>query len=148
MSVKRNQMDMTMDAATQLKDAGAPVVASGPGQVGGVNRVVNVGPAILSAVFVVDIAALTIDATASYDLRLQASSDPTFATDVTIVAHIQSVLIAQGGEDRPGVGRRSVPFTNIGEDGAAKAYLRVYHTLGGTTPSINYAAMITQNPLP
>jgi hypothetical protein len=136
-----------MDAATQLKDAGA-AIASGAGTVGGAARVVNVGPAILSAVFTVDIIAQTIDATAAYDIRLQASSDPSFATDVTIVANVQSVLVATGGEDRPGIGRRSVPFNNIGEDGAPKAYLRVYHQIAGTTPSINYAAMITQNPLP
>jgi hypothetical protein len=147
MAVKRNQLDATMDAATQLKDAGA-AVASGAGTVGGAARVVNVGPAILSAVFTVDIIAQTIDATAAYDIRLQASNDPTFATDVSIVAHLQSVLIATGGEDRPGIGRRSIPFVNIGEDGQAKTYLRAYHTISGTTPSINYAAMITQNPLP
>jgi hypothetical protein len=147
MGVKRNQMDATMDAATQLKDAGA-VIASGAGQVGGANRVVNVGPALLSAVFTVDISALTINADAAYDIRLQASNDPTFATDVSIVANVQSLLIATGGEDRPGIGRHSRPFVNIGEDGQAKTYLRAYHNIAGTTPSINYAAMITQNPLP
>ena len=147
MSVKRNQMDATFDAALQLKDAGA-AVASGAGTVGGAARVVNVGPAILSAAFVVDIIAQTVDATADYQIRLPASSDPTFATDVTIVAEVNSQLLATGGQDRPGVGRQSRPFNNVGEDGNPKAYLRVYHVIGGTTPSINYAAMITQNPLP
>lgn len=147
MSVKRNQMDATMDAATQLKDAGA-AIATGAGTVGGAARVVNVGPAILSAVFTVDIIAQTVDATADYQIRLQASSDPSFATDVTIVAEVNSQLVATGGQDRPGLGRQSRPFVNIGEDGNPKAYLRAYHVIAGTTPSINYAAMITQNPLP
>lgn len=147
MGTKRNQMDATFDAALQLKDASA-VTTTGAAQVGGVARVVNVGAGILSGAFVVDIAALTINADADYDIRLQASSDPTFATDVTIVANVRSALLATAGEDRPGVGRRTVPFNNIGEDGAPKAYLRAFHVMSGTTPSINYAAMITQNPLP
>lgn len=147
MGTKRNQMDSTFDASLQLKDAAA-VTASGAGQVGGAARVVNVGPAILSGTFVVDIAALTINADAAYDIRLQASSDPTFASDVSIVANVNSALTASSGEDRPVVGRRSVPFNNIGEDGGAKSYLRVFHVIAGTTPSINYTAMITQNPLP
>lgn len=147
MSVKRNQLDATFDAATQLKDAGA-AVASGAGTVGGAARVVNVGPAILSAVFNVDIIAQTVDATADYQIRLQASSDPTFATDVTVVAEVVSQLVGTSGQDRPGLGRQSRPFNNIGEDGAPKAYLRVYHVIGGSTPSINYQAFIGQNPLP
>jgi hypothetical protein len=52
------------------------------------------------------------------------------------------------GQDTMGVGRMSRPFNNIGEDGAPKAYARVYAQIGGTTPSINFTAMITQNPLP
>lgn len=147
MGTQRNVMNATFDAALQLKDAAA-VTASGAAQVGGVARVLNVGAAVVSGAFVVDIAALTINADADYDIRLQASSDPTFATDVTIVANVRSALAATAGEDRPGVGRRTVPFNNIGEDGAPKAYLRAFHTISGTTPSINYSAFISQNPLP
>lgn len=147
MGTKRNQMDATFDATLQLKDAAA-VAVTGAAQVGGAARVVNVGPAILSGTFVVDIIALTINADASYDMRLQASSDPTFASDVSIVARVNSTLTATSGEDRPGVGRRSMPFNNIGEDGAAKTYLRAFHVISGTGPSINYTAMVTQNPLP
>jgi hypothetical protein len=147
MGTKRNQMDATFDAALQLKDAGA-VTSTGAGTVGGSPRVVNLGTGIVSAALVVDIS--TLDATTgdeSADLRLQVSSDPTFATDVTVAARIESGP-SSIGEDSQGVGRRSVPFNNIGEDGAAKAYARIYAVLGGTTPSINYSAFISQNPLP
>lgn len=147
MSTQRNVMNATFDAALQLKDAAA-VATSGAAQVGGAARVVNVGAAILSGVLTVDIIALTVNADADYDIRLQVSSDPTFATDVTIAANVRSAVIATGGEDRPLVGRRQVPFNNIGEDGAPKAYIRAYHVISGTTPSINYQAFIGQNPLP
>lgn len=147
MGTKRNQMEATFDAALQLKDAGA-LTASGAGQVGGVARVVNLGAAIVSGAFVVDIAALTVNADADYDARLQVSSDPTFASDVTIAANVRSAVVATGGEDRPLVGRRSVPFNNIGEDGAPKAYARLYVVISGTTPSINLSAYLSQNPLP
>lgn len=147
MGTKRNQMDATFDAALQLKDAGA-LTATGAGQVGGANRVVNLGAAIMQGVFVVDIAALTVNADADYDARLQVSSDPTFASDVTIAANVRSAIAATGGEDRPLVGRRQVPFTNIGEDGAPKQYARLYVVIAGTTPSINLSSFISQNPLP
>lgn len=149
MGTQRNVMNVTMDAATQLKDAGV-LTASGAGQVGGVNRVVNLGTGIVSAAFVVDISALdNSSADETYDIRLQVSSDPSFATDVTIAARVVGGASAvTAGQDTMGVGRRSVPFNNIGEDGAAKPYARVYLAAGGTTPSINFAAMITQNPLP
>jgi hypothetical protein len=148
MGTKRNQMDITFDAATQLKDAGA-ITSTGAGQVGGVARVVNVGPAILSGSFTVDISALDVaGGDESYDIRLQASSDPTFASDVSVVARVTAG--AGLGEDSMGVGRRSVPFNNIGGDGQPKAYLRSYAVIGAGagTASINYQAFIGQNPLP
>lgn len=149
MGTQRNVMNATLDAALQLKDAGA-LTASGAGQVGGAARVVNVGTGIVSGAFVVDISALDItSADETYDIRLQVSSDPTFVSDVTIAARVTGGASAiTAGQDTMGVGRRSVPFNNIGEDGAAKAYVRVFAAIGGTTPSINFAAMITQNPLP
>jgi hypothetical protein len=150
MGTKRNQLDSTFDAALQLKDAGA-VTATGAGQVGGVNRSVNLGAAIVQGVFVVDIAALDVAGLdETYDIRLQVSSDPTFATDVTIAARVQSGPVATTGQDSAGVGRQSRPFINIGEDGAPKAYARVYHSIGAgaATASINYSAFISQNPLP
>jgi hypothetical protein len=142
-------MNATMDASLQLKDAGV-LTASGAGQVGGVNRVVNLGTGVVSGAFVVDISALDVtSADETYDIRLQVSSDATFATDVTIAARVVGgASAATAGQDVQGVGRRTVPFNNIGEDGAPKPYARAYLAAGGTTPSINFAAMITQNPLP
>jgi hypothetical protein len=149
MGTKRNIMDATFDAALQLKDAGA-ITATGAGQVASVARVVNLGAAVMQGAFVVDISALDVtSADETYDIRLQVSSDPTFATDVTIAARVVGGASAvTAGQDVMGVGRMARPFNNIGEDGAPKAYARVYGVLGGTTPSINYTAMITQNPLP
>ncbi len=150
MGTKRNQLDMTFDAATQLKDAGA-ITGTGAGTVGGQPRVVNVGPAILSAVFVVDISALDVaGGDETYDIRLQGSSDPTFTTDVTVLASVVSGPSGTIGQDSQGVGRRSTVFVNTGEDGAPKQYLRSYAVVGagGGTASINYQAFITQNPLP
>jgi hypothetical protein len=149
MGTKRNQMDATVDATLQLKDAGA-ITATGAGQVGGQNRVVNLGTGLVSAAFMVDISALDVtSADETYDIRLQVSSDPTFATDVTIAARIVGGASAvTAGQDTQGVGKRVVPFNNVGEDGAPKQYARCYTAIGGTTPSINFDAWITQNPLP
>lgn len=148
-STQRNLLNSTMDAATQLKDPGAALTATGAGTVGGAARVVNLGPGYLEGVFVVDISALDVtSADETYDIRLQVSSDPTFATDVTIAARVVGgASSVTAGQDVMGVGRMSRLFNNVGEDGAPKAYARVYAVIGGTTPSLTYAAMITQDPM-
>jgi hypothetical protein len=145
MTTQRNILNATFDAALQLKDAGS-ISASGAGQVGGAPRVVNLGTGFVSGVLNVDFAAY--DRTTgdeSYDVRLQVSSDPNFASDVTIAARVEIGTPATTGEDNvPVGGRRQVPFNNMGEDGVPKAYARLYTVLAGTTPSINHQAFISQ----
>lgn len=148
MGTKRNINDATFDAALQLKDAGA-VTASGAATVGAVARVVNVGAGVLSANLIVDIATLDVaGGDEAYDIRLQGSTDPTFATNVSILARVQS---GTGfGQDSFGVGRVSAPFQNTSESGEILPYLRAYHNIvpGAGTASINYQAFIGQRVLP
>lgn len=147
MGTKRNLLDATLDAAMILKDAGV-VTASGAAQVGAVNRVLNVGPAYLEGVMTVDWDALDVTSTdEGYEIRLQGSTDPTFATDVNIIASVRAGTAVGTGETVSGIGRRQVAFINNGKNGAPLPYLRAYHVLSGTTPSANYRAFIGQNPL-
>jgi len=149
MGTNRNFHTTTFDAATELKDVSTAIIASGAGTVGGSARVVNVGQAILQAVMTVDF--LTLDLAGgdeSYEVRLQGSNDPTFATDISILASVRAGKGAAGaGEQDTGIGRRAVPFTNIGEDGTPLAYLRSYAviTVGAGSGSISYRAFITPN---
>src|ERR1043166_9343678 len=85
----RNLLTATFDAATELKDAGA-VTSAGAAQVGGVKRVVNLGPAFAQISWVVDVD--TMDITTGdegYTLTLQGSSSPTFASDVHNISTIR-----------------------------------------------------------
>lgn len=146
--MSRNLLTATFDAATELKDAGA-VTASGAAQVDGAPRVVEVGNAFLQAVLIVDFDAMDIaGGDEAYEVRLQGSSDPTFATDVSILASVRAGAGSVTGENNTGVGRRSVPFINESEDGKPLPYLRAYHvvTPGAATGSVNYRAFITKNP--
>lgn len=147
MGTQRNILNATLDAAMILKDAGV-VTASGAAQVSAVARVLNVGPAFLQGVMTVDFAALDITSTdEGYEVRLQGSSDPTFATDVSILASVRAGTAVGTGENASGIGRRQTTFVNVSEDGKPLQYLRAYHVLSGTTPSANYQAFIGQNPL-
>jgi hypothetical protein len=143
----RNLLTATFDAATELKDAGA-VTASGAAQVGGSARVVNVGNGILQAVLVIDVDALDITTgDEAYEVRLQGSSSPTFATDVHVLTSKRVGDSTTTGESvDAGVGRYTLPFVNSSDGETPLPYLRAYHVIAGTTPSANYRAWITKNP--
>lgn len=144
MGTSRNLLQTTIDVSTQLKDAGA-ITATGPGKVGGVNRVVNLGAAVVRGTLMVDIAALDVaGGDEAYDIRLQGSTDPTFASNVSVLARVEAGATSITGEDSAGVGRRSVPFINTDEAGNPLPYVRAYAilTAGAGTASIDYQAFI------
>ena len=148
MGTKRSQMDATLDASLILKDAGA-VTADGAGTVDGNPRVVNVGTGLLKAAWVNDISTLDLaGGDEVYDIILQGSTDPTFATNVSVLARIRAG--AGIGEDSFGIGRVSRLFTNTAEDGEVLPYLRVYSdvTAGAGGASINFQSYIMQDVLP
>jgi len=148
MTTSRGILNATLDVAMILKDAGA-VTTSGAAQVGGVARVLNVGPAFMQGVFTVDFNVLDLtSADEGYEVRLQASSDPTFASDVSVIATLRAgTATGNSAEGAVGIGRRQAAFVNVSEDGKPLQYLRAYIVVSGTTPSINCQAFIGQNPL-
>ena len=149
MGTSRNILTATFDAATELKDAGA-VTASGAAEVDGAPRVVDLGNAYVQATMIVDFDAMdTAGGDEAYEVRLQASSDPSFAKDVSIIATVRAGAGSVTGEQDVGIGRRSASFVNQGEDGQPLRYLRAYHVVdgGAATGSVNYRAFITKNAL-
>lgn len=144
----RNLLTATFDAATELKDAGA-VAANGPGMVSGAPRVVNVGVGLLSAVLVIDVNALDITTgDEGYVITLQGSTSATFASDVqNLVIHRAGDSTTTGETVDSAIGRKTIPFMNQGRNGEPLPYLRVYATVSGTTPSLDYRAWITKNPM-
>lgn len=146
-----NRQNLTHDALTVLKDAGA-VTSSGVGQVGGSNKIIDLAgdPAGTSipptagmaaapdtpAEAVIDISACDAASTdETYALYVEGSTSPTFASGNQILAQIP---ITRGT-----TGRFKLPFSNW-QNGTTHRYLRCGHTLGGTTPSINYTCRLAK----
>lgn len=145
MGTSRNLYNAIIDVATELKDAGA-VTADGAAQVGGAARVVNVGEGLVQGVLIVDVDALTTAGGAggpeTYDIILQGSTSPTFASDVNELMRIR-FSVAEGNL----LGRFARAVTNTEQGGTLMPYLRVYHDVGGNAPSISYRAFLTISPL-
>jgi len=145
--MSRNLLNATFDAATELKDAGA-VAATAAAQVGGVARIVNVGNGLLQATMIVDFDAIkTTVGDESYELRLQGSTSPTFATGVYNLAVTKvGGATATGETVASTIGRKAVPFVNTNDGSTPLPYLRLYTVVAGTAPTANFRAFITKNP--
>lgn len=136
-----NQKSFTFDSALRLKDAGA-VTASGNGQVGGSDRIVDMGSARFDGRVIVDIVAIDVaDANETYTIRVQGSNSPTFAATVKTLASLEvGRAAATGSSAADAAGTRAEIGVTNEFNGVTYRYLRVTHVLGGTTPSINYVA--------
>lgn len=146
-----NKSNFTIDALTVLKDAGA-VTATGVGQVGGSNRIIDLAgdPAgtsvaptagmqpspITPADAVIDVTACdATDTNETYVVYVEGSNSPTFASGNLVLAQIPIV--------RGSVGRFKLLFSNW-QNNIAYRYIRCGHTLAGTTPSINYSMRLAK----
>jgi len=145
----KNRRSYTFDALLQLKDAGL-VAASAAAQVGGSNKIINLGGAEpFMGVAVIDVSAIEIASNDEhYQIVVQGSNSATFASGVENLA----VLDLGATEVRPGsgqdsvVGRYELPFINVQAD-VAYQYLRAYTFVDGTIATgINYSAFIGKMP--
>lgn len=140
----------TVDVLTILKDAGA-VTSSGTGQVGGSAKIIDLAgdptgttttptagmgsaPDIGMVETLIDVTACdAADTNETYVLYIEVSNSSSFASGNLVVAQIPII--------RGTTGRFLLPFSNW-QAGTYYRYVRIGHTLGGTTPSINYVARI------
>lgn len=151
--MRANLFNMTIDTLTILKDAGA-VTASAAAQVGGAARVVDLGASttpsqgmgdapVTPAAVIVDVTAIDISSNDEhYILIFQASSSPTFASDVVNCCALDlgaAAVLFGGATVATTVGRYILPVLNW-QNKVYRRYVRMFHTILGTTPSINYTA--------
>lgn len=137
----RNQKDHTYDNNLLFKDAGA-IAADAAAQVGGSAKVVDLGAGRVDAVMIIDVSAIDVSsADESYNLKVQFSNSPTFASGVIGGPLVQLGAAASliGESAASVVGRYELPFSNE-INGTTYRYARMYTDVGGTTPSINYTA--------
>lgn len=120
----------TYDQLLLLKDAGA-VTVTGVAQVGGANRVLDLGLASAgNVVAVIDTLAAPVG-TGTYDISVEGSTDLAFTTPVQL-----------GSMKLTAMGRNELHFSNR-QGQTVYRYLRGRSTLGGTTPSINYTMFVS-----
>lgn len=126
----------TYDNLLLLKDAGA-VTASGAATVAASPRVIDLGPAYAGSVrAIIDNSALdSTDTNETYRVDIQGSNDITFATGVVVLGSVTATIASA---------RNEAAFSN-NQGETTYRYVRAFHTLAGTTPSINYTAFIAKD---
>lgn len=131
------------DKLLQLKDAGA-VTASAAAQVGGSAAVLDMGPARFDAMVRINLAAITVSADNAYDIVVQGSNSPTFASGIEnlVSLNLGNTAVRDGGAQTSAPGIYELPVTNEQADTVYR-YIRIYTKVAGTTPSINFDAFLT-----
>lgn len=155
----RSRKDRTFDAAMLMKDAGV-IGTSAAAQVGGSDKIIDLeeGGGLddtpqgsdgtrVDAALIIDVTAIEL-ATGDeiYDILVQVSSSPTFASEVKTVAglNLADTLVSDGGADDGEIGHYELPFTNE-YNGVAFRYARVYTEVAGTVATgIDYVAHIAK----
>lgn len=136
----------TFDALLQLKDAGA-VTANGGAQVGGQAKILDMGAGRFDGTAVVNVSAITTGADNAYDLIIQGSNSPSFASGVENLAQINlgNTAARDGGAQTSVPGMYEIGVTNEQAD-VIYRYVRAYVRVAGTTPSINFTAFLSNDP--
>lgn len=137
------QLGFTADANLQLKDAGL-VAASAAAQVGGSNKIIDVGLGRIDAVAVIDASAIEVDTgNELYTILVQGSTDPAFASGVVGLGSIRlghsSTTLDTASSP---TGRYELHFTNE-RGGTIYRYIRAYTVVAGTIATgVNYQARL------
>lgn len=146
MAITRNSKDFTFDYDLRLKDAGL-VAASAAAQVGGSNKIVDVGAQRFDGRVIIDVSACEVaTGDEKYVIIVQGSSSSTFASNVWNLASIplgDSTVSLESADTAAGR-RQEIAFCNE-VNGTVYRYLRVYTQVVGTIATgINYTANLVQ----
>lgn len=140
-----NQKGFTFDAQHLLKDAGA-VTSSAAAQVAAANRIIDLGDARVDARAIIDVSAIDVSSGDEvYTIEVQVSSSASFASDIAIagLARLGHSSVSFESASTAAPNRREIAFTNE-INGVTRRYLRAFHRIAGTTPSINYTAALAR----
>lgn len=153
-----NDRTYSFDVNNVLSDNAAAYTASGFVQAFGADGIVDLGgnqgttptqQARIDAMLIVDVTAITVSGTQTYQLDLLLSNDPAFGSAVVNATGVQlgkgtSLRGANAGDSV--VGRYELGFTNQ-VAGTIYQYAKLYLT-GANTPSINIMSYIVVLPEP
>jgi hypothetical protein len=125
-----------------MKDAGA-ITASAQAQVGGVDKILDVGTGYVDADIVVDVTAMDVaSGDEKYEIELQLSNSATFASGNVVKTVLKLGDSTVNGASADSVIGRYVMCFNNEFNGTVYRYARLYTRVAGTTPSINYSAYV------
>lgn len=140
----RNQRDSTFDFNLRLKDAGL-VAASAAAQVGGANKILDLGAGRADGRVIVDTTAVEVDTgDEEYAILIQGSNSSTFASTnvqlgAAILGHSSKTLESAS---TAAAGRREIAFSTE-VDGTIYRYVRAYTRIAGTIATgINFTANV------
>lgn len=133
----------TYDAALLLKDSYAVAVASAAGQVGGQNKIIDLGSGWTHGFVRFEVSAMDV-ATGDeiYTLALEFSNSSTFASGIVRGVEIQvGDAVPLAGDIDMDAGRYELPFTNE-IDGTIYRYVRTWTVASITGSSITHTAAL------
>jgi len=147
MALQRNQKDETFDYLLRMKDAGA-IGASAAAQVGGSDKILDMGAQRFDGRVVVDVTACEVDTgNEKYQIMVQGSSSATFATDVW---NLGALLLGDSSTsletvDTAATRHQEIAFCNE-VNGTIFRYIRLYTQVVGTIASggIDYTANLVK----
>lgn len=132
-----------IDTNLELKDAGL-VASSAAGQVGGSDKILDLGQAKVAGNLILDVTAIEIASNDEiYKISLQGSSSATFADTIEDLASIElgAKEVLDGDQDST-TGRYAVPITNE-RNGTIFRYVREYcEVAGAVATGINFTARL------
>jgi hypothetical protein len=141
MAVERQRKDQSFDYNLRMKDAGL-VAASAAAQVGGADKIIDIGAGRVDARVIVDVSACEVaTGNEQYIVIVQGSDSATFASGVWNLGATMLGDSSVSLESADTVaGRREIHFCNE-VNGTVYRYLRVYTFVAGTIATgINYTA--------
>lgn len=140
------QHAITFDYNLRLKDAGL-VAASAAAQVGGANKILDLGAGRVDGIVFIDVSALEVDSgNEVYGIEAQFSSDSAFGSGVVVGAQLRigDSSVAFGTADNV-VGRYELPVCNEFPSVGPLRYMRLYTRVAGTIATgINYSANLVK----
>jgi hypothetical protein len=145
----RNSRDFTFDFLHQLKDAGL-VAASAAAQVGGANRILDLGSGRIDGRVIIDSSAIEADSSNElFTILAQGSNSPTFAGGATPTVNLGAVLLGDAATTLEtvdtAIGRRELALCNE-INGVTYRYMRLFTVVAGTIATgINYIAYLVTN---
>jgi hypothetical protein len=138
---------ITPDINGQLKDAGL-VAATAAAQVGGSNKILDLGPGVAWTPFVVSLKVTAVDVDSGdevYDIVIQGSTSATFASGIVDLCQRTMGDAAVMNGDTDITAGEYMLYGHNDVDGTVYRYIRAYTVVAGTIATgINYQAWLTR----